>query len=72
MDAPCKIQRNIHVLLYLNLKSMCPGNWVHINMSSFFIYSIFLKKIDDPDHSQDEERFLILGKSNKANLLIFR
>lgn len=42
------------------------------HMSSFFIYSIFLKKIDDPDHSQDEERFLILGKSNKANLLIFR
>ncbi len=26
--------------------------------------------IDDPDHSQDEERFIILGMSNRANLLI--
>lgn len=26
--------------------------------------------IDDPDHSEDEERFIILGESNKANLLV--
>lgn len=26
--------------------------------------------IDDPDHSEDDERFLILGESNKANLLV--
>jgi hypothetical protein len=26
--------------------------------------------IADPEHSQDEERFIILGFSNKANLLI--
>lgn len=26
--------------------------------------------IDDPDHSEQEERFIILGQSNKANLLI--
>ena len=26
--------------------------------------------IDDPDHSEDEERFLILGESNRANLLV--
>lgn len=26
--------------------------------------------IDDPDHSHDEERFIILGMSSKANLLI--
>ena len=26
--------------------------------------------IDDPDHSQGEERFIILGMSSKANLLI--
>lgn len=26
--------------------------------------------IDDPDHSEQEERFLILGFSSKANLLI--
>lgn len=25
---------------------------------------------DDPDHSQDEERFIILGMSNKAKLLV--
>ncbi len=26
--------------------------------------------IDDPDHSQDEERFIILGLSTRANLLV--
>lgn len=26
--------------------------------------------IDDPDHSEDEERFIILGVSSKANLLV--
>ncbi|MCH5249415.1 MAG: BrnT family toxin [Lachnospiraceae bacterium] len=26
--------------------------------------------IDDPDHSEDEERFIILGLSSKANLLV--
>jgi len=26
--------------------------------------------IDDPDHSVDEERFVILGESNIANLLV--
>ena len=26
--------------------------------------------IDDPDHSVDEERFVIMGVSNKANLLV--
>ncbi|MBR2948518.1 MAG: BrnT family toxin [Lachnospiraceae bacterium] len=26
--------------------------------------------IDDPDHSEDEDRFIILGESNKANLLV--
>ena len=25
---------------------------------------------DDPDHSEDEERFIILGLSNKLNLLV--
>ncbi|MCM1234650.1 MAG: BrnT family toxin [Ruminococcus flavefaciens] len=25
---------------------------------------------DDPDHSEDEERFVILGFSSKANLLV--
>ena len=26
--------------------------------------------IDDPDHSENEERFIILGESYKANLLV--
>ena len=26
--------------------------------------------IDDPEHSKEEERFIILGFSNKANLLV--
>ena len=26
--------------------------------------------IDDPEHSQEEERFIILGLSSKANLLV--
>lgn len=26
--------------------------------------------IDDPQHSEEEERFIILGLSNKANLLV--
>ena len=26
--------------------------------------------IDDPDHSQEEDRFIILGLSTKANLLV--
>ncbi len=26
--------------------------------------------IDDPDHSEEEERFIILGLSNRANLLV--
>ena len=26
--------------------------------------------ISDPDHSQDEERFIILGEINRANLLV--
>lgn len=28
------------------------------------------KVIDDPEHSEEEERFLILGQSRKANLLV--
>lgn len=26
--------------------------------------------IDDPEHSEEEDRFIILGLSNKANLLV--
>ncbi len=34
MDAPCKIQRSIHVFRLVN--NMCPGKWVHINMRRAF------------------------------------
>ena len=26
--------------------------------------------IDDPEHSEEEDRFIILGRSNKTNLLV--
>lgn len=26
--------------------------------------------IDDPEHSEDEDRFIILGMSSKANMLV--
>ena len=35
MDAPCEIQRSIHVFRLVN--NMCPGKWVHINMEGFFV-----------------------------------
>ena len=38
MDASCKIQGSIHVLLCLIHKSMCPGFWVHI----IFVVAYFL------------------------------
>lgn len=30
----------------------------------------FTEVIDEPEHSKEEERFIILGLSNKANLLV--
>lgn len=33
-------------------------------------YDVEALVIDDPDHSEDEERFIILGESNRANLLV--
>lgn len=38
MDAPCEIQGSIHVFRLVN--NMCPGKWVHITSSSFFLYKI--------------------------------
>ena len=34
MDAPCEIQRSIHVFRLVN--NMCPGKWVHIIVAAFF------------------------------------
>lgn len=33
-------------------------------------YDVEALVIDDPDHSEDEERFIILGESSRANLLV--
>ena len=41
MDAPCKIQGNIHVMLCLIQLLMCPGFWVHIKGTAFLIVNIF-------------------------------
>ena len=35
MDAPCEIQGSIHVFRLVN--NMCPGKWVHITSSPFFL-----------------------------------
>ena len=39
MDAPCKIQGSIHVFRLVN--NMCPGKWVHITVSAFYICQQF-------------------------------
>ena len=33
-------------------------------------YDVEALVIDDPEHSEEEERFIILGMSEKANLLV--
>lgn len=33
-------------------------------------YDVEALLIDDPEHSKDEDRFIILGFSNRANLLV--
>lgn len=33
-------------------------------------YDVEALVIDDPEHSEDEDRFIILGLSTKANLLV--
>ena len=33
MDAPCEIQRSIHVFRLVN--NMCPGKWVHIIFGTY-------------------------------------
>jgi len=33
-------------------------------------YDEFAKLIDDPDHSETEDRFIILGRSNRSRMLI--
>ena len=35
MDAPCEIQRSIHVFRLVN--NMCPGKWVHIREASLYL-----------------------------------
>lgn len=40
MDAPCEIQRSIHVFRLVN--NMCPGKWVHIKNESIEPLSLLL------------------------------
>ncbi len=37
-------------------------------LTVFYDYDALVR--DDPEHSEEEERFVILGLSNKANLLV--
>ena len=43
MDAPCEIQRSIHVFRLVN--NMCPGKWVHINIHSSTAFYAFLNRL---------------------------
>ena len=38
--------------------------------ASTVFYDEEARVIDDPEHSKDEDRFIILGMSNQANVLI--
>lgn len=38
MDAPCEIQRSIHVFRLVN--NMCPGKWVHIIRGASLLWFI--------------------------------
>ena len=38
MDAPCEIQRSIHVFRLVN--NMCPGKWVHITYIWYYLFVI--------------------------------
>ena len=42
---------------------------VDFNEAATVFYDVNALVIDDPEHSEDEERFVILGMSNKPNLL---
>ena len=42
----------------------------HLRKQRRFFYDEEALLIDDPEHSKDEERFIILGFSNMANMLV--
>lgn len=43
---------------------------VSFEEASTVFYDEFARVIDDPDHSEDEDRFIILGISSVMNLLV--
>ena len=43
MDAPCKIQGNIHVFRLVN--NMCPGKWVHIKTPRVFFLVVLVDRL---------------------------
>ena len=42
----------------------------HLKKQKLFFYDPNAKLIADPDHSVDEDRFIILGISNNSNVLV--
>ena len=43
---------------------------VSFEEASTVFYDMEARVIDDPEHSEEEDRFIILGLSKKANLLV--
>ena len=43
---------------------------VSFEEASSVFYDMEARVIDDPEHSEEEDRFIILGLSKKANLLV--
>lgn len=43
---------------------------ISFNEATTVFYDEKALVIDDPEHSEEEERFIILGLSNKANILV--
>ena len=43
---------------------------LHLKRQKQFFEDADALMIDDPDHSEEEDRFIILGLSKKANLLV--
>ena len=51
-------------------KSNIEKHGVSFEEASTFFYDEDAVLFDDPDHSEDEDRFILLGMSIKANVLI--
>jgi uncharacterized DUF497 family protein len=52
------------------IDEQCEETWSHIRRSPFSLPDPNGLVIDDPDHSEDEERFILLGLSYALRLLV--